>query len=168
VIGARVFEHAKVDRLAAAAAVPVVNLLSDDAHPCQALADLLTVRRRFGAVEGRVLAYVGDFNNVARSLALAATMASMEVRLATPPAFGPRPADLDRIAATGASPSVLAHPEEAVDGADVVYTDVWVSMGQEQEGVSRKIAFDGFTVDDALMARAADDAVFLHCLPAHR
>jgi len=168
VIGARVFEHAKVERLAAAASVPVVNLLSDDAHPCQALADLLTIRQRFGVLAGRSVAYVGDFNNVARSLTRAAVLAELDVRVACPPAYGPRPTDLDQLAGLGCSPLVTSEPAEAVKGADVVYTDVWASMGQEAETATRRDAFAGFTVDERLMAAAAPDAVFLHCLPAHR
>ena len=168
VIGARVFEHAKVERLAAASPVPVINLLSDDAHPCQALADLLTVRQRFGDLAGRVIAYVGDFNNVARSLSLAATLVGARMRLACPPGFGPTPADLDRVSTLGSSPMLTSRPSEAVEDADVVYADVWASMGQEEEVAARKLAFEGFTIDDGLMALAAPHAVFLHCLPAHR
>jgi ornithine carbamoyltransferase len=167
-IGARVFEHAKVEGLAAAAAVPVVNLLSDQAHPCQALADLLTIRQRLDKLEGRTVAYVGDFNNVARSLAIAATMAGMHVRVASPPAYGPSPADVDRLRGLGTEPAVTTRPAEAAEGADVVYTDVWASMGQEGEAEARGRAFEGFTVDAEVMAAAADHAVFLHCLPAHR
>lgn len=156
-IGARVFDHGVLRRLAAAAAVPVVNLLSDDAHPCQALADLLTIRQRFGSADGRTLAYVGDGNNVCRSLLAVAARSGLTVRVATPPGYEP-PGDVD-----------LTHdPAEAVAGADAVYTDVWASMGQEDEAARRKRDFAGFTVDDALMARAAPHAVFLHCLPAHR
>ena len=167
-IGARVFEHAKVERLAAASSVPVVNLLSDDAHPCQALADLLTMRQQWGELAGRTVAYVGDFNNVARSLALAASMAGMRVVLGTPPGYGPTDADVDRIRAAGAEPVVTSKPLEAADGADAVYTDVWASMGQEAEAEARRRAFEGFTVDDRVMEAAGPKALFLHCLPAHR
>ena len=167
-IGARVFEHDKVERMAAVSHVPVVNLLSDDAHPCQALADLLTIRQRFGSFAGRTVAYVGDFNNVARSLAIGAALVGLSVRVACPAGHGPSAADLDRIRVAGVELLVTHRPEEAADGADVVYADVWASMGQEAEAAARKLAFEGFTVDDALMARAASDAVFLHCLPAHR
>ena len=158
-IGARVFEHSKLERMAGVATVPVVNLLSDDAHPVQALADLLTIRQRFGSLDGRSLAYVGDGNNVCRSLMVAAGLAGMRMRVATPASFEP-PAD---------GVSELTHdPAEAVAGADAVYTDVWASMGQEEEAAQRRQDFAGFTVDDDLMAQAAPDAVFLHCLPAHR
>jgi ornithine carbamoyltransferase len=167
-IGARVFEHRKVERLADAAGVPVVNLLSDEAHPCQALADLLTMRQRWGDLAGRTVAYVGDFNNVARSLALGAARTGMRVHLATPAGYGPSDADLDRIRAAGTDPLVTTHPDEAVRDADAVYTDVWASMGQEDEAADRKRAFEGFTIDDRLMAVAGAKALFLHCLPAHR
>ena len=167
-IGARVFAHSTVVRLAAAASVPVINLLSDDSHPCQALADLLTLRQRWGGLAGRHLAWVGDYTNVARSLALGAALSGVEVRVATPPGYGPTPLDLDRLAARGCRPLVTSRPEEAVEGADAVVTDVWASMGLEHEAAQRRRAFEGFTVDEPLMARAAAGALFLHCLPAHR
>jgi ornithine carbamoyltransferase len=167
-IAARVFEHHKVERMAAASPVPVVNLLSDDAHPLQAIADLLTLRSELGELHGRTVAYVGDPNNVFRSLALAAALSGMHVRLAHP-GLHPCPAEwLDRIRAAGVEVEVTSHPAEAVAGADAVYTDVWVSMGQEASAEARLRAFEGFTVDAALMAAAPAHAVFLHCLPAHR
>ena len=166
-ITARVFDHAMLERMAAVASVPVVNLLSDDGHPCQALADLLTLRQALGSLAGRSVAYVGDGNNVCRSLMLAGAMAGMDVRVATPPGYGPKEADVDRALALG-SVSVTTRPHEAVAGADAVYTDVWASMGQEASAAERVRAFEGFTVDDQLMAAASPDAVFLHCLPAHR
>jgi ornithine carbamoyltransferase len=156
VVGARVFEHAKLVRMAGAASVPVVNLLSDDAHPLQALADLLTMRQRLGSLEGRSLAYVGDGNNVCRSLMSAAALAGIDMRVATPPGYEPP------------GGSTGHDPAEAVTGADAVYTDVWASMGQEADAAEREADFAGFTVDDALMAHAAPGALFLHCLPAHR
>jgi len=167
VIAARVFDHVLLDRLAAASGVPVVNMLSDDAHPCQALADLLTLRQRFGALKGRVIAYVGDGNNVCTSLMLASVMEDMEIRVATPPGFAPSPEVVERARHRG-EVVVTEDPTVAVKGADAVYTDVWASMGQEAEAERRRRAFAGFTVDDELMATAAPDAVFLHCLPAHR
>jgi ornithine carbamoyltransferase len=167
-ICARVFEHAKLEDLAASASVPVVNLLSDDSHPCQALADLLTLRQQFGRLDGLEIAYVGDYNNVSRSLAIAAAMTGIGVRLACPPGYGPDAADLDRLKLAGLDPLVTNRPAEAVAGADAVYTDVWTSMGQEQESTARRQAFEGFIVDTELMAGAAERAVFLHCLPAHR
>jgi ornithine carbamoyltransferase len=167
-LGARVFDHALLEELAGAASIPVVNLLSDLGHPCQALADLLTMRQAFGDVAGRSVAWVGDYNNAARSLSLGATMLGMEVRVACPPGYGPDPADLDRLRALGGDPVVTSRPDEAVTGAAAVHTDVWASMGQEAEAEVRRRAFEGFTVDDRLMARAAGDAIFMHCLPAHR
>jgi ornithine carbamoyltransferase len=170
-IGARVFEHSKLERMVAASSVPVVNMLSDDAHPLQALADVLTLADEFGgldALAGRSIAYVGDGNNVARSLALAAGMVGMEVWIATPPGYEPSDRDLARAAAAGVAVTCTHDPVEAVSEADAVYTDVWASMGQEAEAGARREAFSGFTVDEALMAGAAEGAVFLHCLPAHR
>ena len=158
-IGARVFEHSKLVRMAGASTVPVVNLLSDDAHPVQAVADLLTLRQRLGSLEGRTMAYVGDGNNVCRSLMIGAALAGMGMRVATPPGYEP-PAD-------GVS-TLTTDPAEAVDGVDAVYTDVWASMGQEEEAAQRRQDFAGFTIDDDLMANAAPGALFLHCLPAHR
>ena len=167
-IGARVFEHNKVERMAAVDAVPVVNLLSDAGHPMQALADLLTIRQELGAFEGRIVTYVGDGNNVCRSLVLAAGAVGMEVRVATPPGYELSATDLDRIRLAGIEPELFDRPADAVAGSDVVYTDVWTSMGQEAEAASRRRAFEGFTVDDRLLGGAQPKAIFLHCLPAHR
>jgi ornithine carbamoyltransferase len=167
-IGARVFDHGTLEAMAAVAWVPVVNLLSDRAHPLQALADLLTVKDEFATTAGRTLAYVGDGNNVARSLGLAAVMAGMTFRIASPTGYGLSEKDLDRLRVAGGEPEETSRPEEAADGADVVYTDVWTSMGHEGDAEARRRAFEGFRVDDAVMAAAADHAVFLHCLPAHR
>ncbi len=167
-IGARVFDHSVLERMAKVSWVPVINLLSDDAHPLQALADLLTMADEFGDLNGHTLAYVGDGNNMCRSLALAATLAGMQVRVASPPGYALAAHDIDRISGMGAAPELFDRPEEAVDGVDVVYTDVWTSMGQETEAAARRKAFEGFMVDDRVMARAADQAIFLHCLPAHR
>ena len=157
VIAARVFEHSKVMRLATAATVPVVNLLSDDAHPCQALADLLTIRRHFGSFAGLTVAWVGDGNNVCRSLLLAADRAGLEMRVASPSGYEP-----------GVPAHVTHDPVEAVKEANVVCTDVWASMGREDEAEARRRAFAGFTVTPQLMQQARPDAIFLHCLPAHR
>ena len=178
VVCARVLDHDVLTRMAAAldgvgagghpGAVPVVNLLSDRAHPCQAVADLLTMRQRFGDLSGRTLAYVGDANNVWCSLALAAAMAGMRSRVASPDGYGPGPAALARIARLGGEVEVTTDPIAAVTGADVVYTDVWTSMGQEDEAAERRRAFRGYTVDEPLVAVAAADAMVLHCLPAHR
>jgi ornithine carbamoyltransferase len=167
-IGARVFDHATLERMAAVAWVPVVNLLSDQAHPLQALADLLTIRDEFGTTAGRTIAYVGDGNNVCRSLALASVMAGMQIRIASPAGYTLPDHDVDRVRAAGGEPILTDHVADAVDGADVVYTDVWTSMGQEVEMADRRRAFEAFSIDDAAMAAAAEDAIFLHCLPAHR
>jgi ornithine carbamoyltransferase len=170
-IGARVFEHSKLERMTAVSSVPVVNMLSDEAHPLQALADLLTIANEFGGVAslaGRTVAYIGDANNVARSLSLGAGMLGMSVRIATPVGFEFSEADIARITATGTDFAASNDPFEAVAGASVVYTDVWTSMGQEEEAAQRRELFAGFTVNDELMNAAASDAIFLHCLPAHR
>jgi ornithine carbamoyltransferase len=179
VICARVFERSMLVRMAAALKrsgfdVPVVNLLCDTAHPCQAVADVLTMREALGSLTGRVLTYVGDANNMARSLAKAALLEGMEVRFVTPAAYafsGDELADLqgfaDRVG-RGGSVQVTDDPGQAAKCASVLYTDVWTSMGQEEERAARLVAFEGFTVDGDLVEQAADDAVVLHCLPAHR
>jgi ornithine carbamoyltransferase len=168
VIGARVFEHHKVERLAASATVPVVNLLSDEAHPVQALADLLTVRQEFGTLDGVVVTYVGDANNVARSLGVACGLMGIEFRVSNPPGYDFDEASLQRLRGAGCDVVLEADPAVAVKGADVVYTDAWYSMGQEEEQAVRTAAFADWQVNDALMAQASDRAIFLHCLPAHR
>jgi ornithine carbamoyltransferase len=168
-IGARVFEHEKLERMAAAAGVPVVNLLSDDSHPLQALADLLTIRQEFGTLDGLTVAWVGDFSNVSRSLALAAAATGMRMCFACPPGYGPSDADLDRLRAVGGADVVVtSYADEAVKSADVVSTDTWYAMGQETEAEERRRAFEGFTVDAGLLERAGERAILLHCLPAHR
>jgi ornithine carbamoyltransferase len=167
-VAARVFSHRTLERMTSVSSVPIVNLLSDMAHPMQALADLLTVQQEFGDLEGRSVAWIGDTNNVCRSLTIGASMLGMRVRVAAPPEYEFTAEELDRLARAGAEPEAFARPEDAVAGADVVSTDTWVSMGQEDEAGERHNDFEGFTVDDRLMARAAPHAVFLHCLPAHR
>jgi ornithine carbamoyltransferase len=161
----RTFAQSDVQTMAEAASVPVINALTDDHHPCQALADLLTLRERFGGLEGLQLAYVGDGNNVAHSLMEAATLAGFELWLACPPGYEPDDA-ITRVA--GDTVHVVRDPREAVAGAQAVYTDVWVSMGDEEERVRRLSDLGAYRVDADLMALAAHDAVFLHCLPAHR
>ncbi len=168
VIGARVFAHSTVERMAAVDGVPVVNLLSDYAHPTQAVGDLLTMRAELGHLEGLAVAYVGDANNVARSLAYAAGLAGVALRIASPVDYGFSESDLRRMRRRGCEPVQVQKPVEAVRGADVVYTDVWASMGQEQEAEKRREDFADFTVTTRLMAQAAPNAVFMHCLPAHR
>ncbi len=168
IIGARVFDHRLLERLAAASPVPVVNLLSDRAHPLQALADLLTLHGEFGALPGRTVAYVGDANNVASSLALGAGLAGVAFRIAAPGGYGFGDADVARLRAAGAEVACFDDPLVAVRGADAVYSDVWTSMGQEDESEQRRRDFAGFTVTSEVMAAAGPNAVFLHCLPAHR
>lgn len=168
VIGARVFEHHKIERIAAAASVPVVNLLSDEAHPLQALADVLTLRGEFGEVAGRTIAYVGDPNNVFQSLALACARTGASIRLACPRTHPLPKRVAERLDAVKVDYTVTHDPAYAIEGADAVYTDVWTSMGQEDEAEQRVAEFAGFTVDERLLAAAKPHAVFLHCLPAHR
>jgi ornithine carbamoyltransferase len=168
----RTFDHSVVVDLAREAFIPVINALSDDEHPCQALADLLTLRERFGRLEGLVVAFVGDGNNVFHSLALAGAMVGMEIRLAHPAGYGPESGILARaqeLARVGGGRIVVSRdPSEIVQGADAIYTDVWVSMGQEDEAPARRAAFASYRVDDALLNRASPQAVAMHCLPAHR
>ena len=175
VLCARVFDHASLVIMAdtlddAGVVMPVINLLSDRAHPCQAVADMLTLRQVFGAdsLPSRTVAYIGDANNVWRSLAIASAMCGMDSRLASPQGYGPSPEDVAVIEALGSRLSVTTDPAEAVAGVDAIYTDVWISMGQEDESEARRSAFAGFTVDQRLVSMAADHAVVLHCLPAHR
>lgn len=163
----RTFSHSDVEELANFASVPVINGLTDLLHPCQILADLLTVRQHLGGWEGKRIAWIGDGNNMANSWINAAFRLGFELRLACPEGYDPDP-DLLARAKTTAAVKVYRDPAEAVDGAHVVNTDVWASMGQEEEQVQREKAFSGYQVDESLMARAASDAIFLHCLPAHR
>ncbi|HEY5664096.1 MAG TPA: ornithine carbamoyltransferase [Ilumatobacter sp.] len=168
-IAARVFSHSVVERLHAAADVPVVNMLSDRSHPLQGLADALTMQQCLGDLAGRTVAFVGDYNNVARSLAEVSAMLAMHVRLAAPAGFGPDSDELERIRQLGAASVALStRPGDAVAGAHAVHTDTWVSMGQEHEKQARREAFAGFRVDAALMALADPSAVFMHCMPAYR
>jgi ornithine carbamoyltransferase len=168
VIAARVFDHHTLERMAAVVDVPVVNLLSDTAHPCQALADLLTVREHFGDLEGRRIAYIGDGNNVAASLAYAAALSGVELVVASPEGYELDPHVVDRARNLGGAVEQINDAYDAVRGADVVYTDVWTSMGQETERELRLRGFAGWTIDDALMKAASEHAIFMHCLPAHR
>jgi ornithine carbamoyltransferase len=168
VLAARVFAHATLERMAAVSRVPVVNLLSDVAHPMQALADLLTLQQELGALQGRTVAWIGDTNNVCRSLTIGASMLGMTVRVAAPPEYEFTAEELDRLALAGAVPVHCARPDDAAAGVDAVTTDTWVSMGFEDEAGERHHDFAGFTVDERLMGLAAPHAVFLHCLPAHR
>jgi ornithine carbamoyltransferase len=169
VLAARVFEHEVLVRMAAVSTVPVVNLLSERSHPMQALADVLTMRQTIGPLARRTVAWVGDYNNVARSLGEASAMLGMHVRYGCPPGYGPDEAELERLQSLGAA-TVVAFPrlEEAVVGADAVHTDVWTSMGQESEEAGRRKAFEGWIVTDEVMEVAGPHALFFHCMPAHR
>jgi ornithine carbamoyltransferase len=168
VIAARVFAHETLEEMALAVDLPVVNLLSDRAHPCQAVADFLTLRELFGDIEGRRLVFVGDGNNVAASLAFAAALSGVELTVASPSGYELDDDTVERARNLGGTIELTVDPYEAVQGADAVYTDVWTSMGQEEESAIRRKAFEGYTVDEALMKEAGDQAWFLHCLPAHR
>ncbi|MBL7501452.1 ornithine carbamoyltransferase [Frankia sp. CNm7] len=168
----RTFGQDRIERLAAAATVPVVNALSDHAHPCQGLADLQTIRAATGRLAGVTLAYVGDGNNVAHSLLLAGAMAGLRVRVATPPGYEPDPKVVRQAAEigarTGGAVEVRDDAHAAAEGADVLYTDVWASMGQEADAVSRLAAFQPFRLDESVLAAAKRSAIVMHCLPAHR
>ncbi len=168
IVAARVFDHGVLERMAAAVDAPIVNLLSDRAHPCQTLADLLTIRERFGRLEGLRVAYVGDGNNVTASLAFGAALTGMELHVTSPPGYELDDDVVERSRNLGGAVELVSDPHDAVKGVDVVYTDTWTSMGEEAEADVRRSAFRGWQVDDALMAVAGPDAVFMHCLPAHR
>jgi ornithine carbamoyltransferase len=163
----RTFDHGDVEALAAAAEVPVINGLTDLLHPCQLLADVFTMREALGGWQGKTVAWIGDGNNMANSWIHTAGTLGFELRLACPEGFEPDRSVFDRNKAR-TDISITEDLEEAVAGAHVVTTDVWASMGQEEEAEARRIAFQGYLVDEALMAKADRDAIFLHCLPAHR
>jgi ornithine carbamoyltransferase len=169
----RTYAHSGLEEMAANSNVPVINSLSDDYHPCQLLADLLTIHEHKGKLAGLKVAYVGDAaNNMANSYLIACALAGMNVAMASPVQYSPDPAVVERAksiaAATGGSISLSQQPVEAVANADVVVTDTWISMGQEAEKAKRIQEFAGFTVDAALMSQAQADAIFMHCLPAYR
>ena len=166
-IGARVFEHETVSELSAYSSVPVINMLSDEAHPLQALADLLTIKQEFGQLKGLKIAYIGDSNNVARSLAIGSLMSGAEFRVASPKGYEFSEASLKRIQSVGGQILQTGEPETAVEGANVIYTDVWTSMGQEKESATRLRDFNGFTVTMEMLLLADPESIFLHCLPAH-
>jgi len=171
-IVARVFSQNTVDELARWSSVPVINALSDLYHPCQALADVQTVRERFGDLKGLKLAFIGDGNNVAHSLMLTSLRLGMDFAIACPPGYTPDPdivAQAEGLATVFGSSILITHnPGEAMAGAHAVYTDVWASMGQEQEAVERRRVFREYQVNEDLFASARPDAVFMHCLPAKR
>ncbi len=163
----RTFAHSDVEELAKYATVPVINGLTDLLHPCQVMADLLTVKESLGGWAGKTVAWIGDGNNMANSWINAAGLLGFELRIACPEGYDPDAEVLARNAGKSTI-TVVRDPAQAAAGAHVVTTDVWASMGQEEEAEKRKVAFDGYIVDEALMARADKGAIFLHCLPAHR
>jgi len=169
---ARVFSQDSLEQLAVHSRIPVINALSDRYHPCQAFADFFTLEERFGNLRGLKLAYIGDGNNMCHSLLAAAARVGAHIRVAAPAGYEPDlavVAEAKRAAReTRSKIEILRSPEEAVTGAQAVYTDVWASMGQEEEAADREIAFAGYQVNESLLSRAAGDAVFMHCLPAHR
>lgn len=171
-IAARTFRHSTVEDLARWAKIPVINSLSDRAHPCQALADFLTLQDTFGRLQGLRLAFVGDGNNVAHSLLLTGAKLGVDIAVATPPEYEPDPEIVVSAAqagrAAGATVEVMHDPQEAVAGAHAVYTDVWASMGSEKEAAARRKRFRPYQVTAKLFGTARSDAVFMHCLPAHR
>jgi ornithine carbamoyltransferase len=168
----RTFGQERIEDLAESSSVPVINALTDYAHPCQALADLQTIREKKGSLSGLTLSYLGDGNNMAHSLLLAGALAGMHVRVASPPGFEPIEQVVRRaneIAEhTGGSAVVSNDPVKATIGADVLYTDVWASMGQETEAESRLLVFHPYMLDERAVESAADDVIVMHCLPAHR
>ncbi len=169
ILAARVFDHATLQRMASVATIPVVNMLSNSAHPLQTLADVLTMRQEFGDLAGKTVCYIGDFNNVARSLTQACALLGMHVRLGCPAGYDAAVSDLEQIIELGA-PSVEQYRDVkvAAKGAHAVHTDVWTSMGQEDEADRREVAFASYQVTTEVMARADGNAIFMHCLPAHR
>ena len=172
VIAARTLRQATVEELAKWANIPVINALSDRVHPCQALADMLTLKNVFGRLAGLKLAFVGDGNNVAHSLLLLGTKLGLDVAVATPPSYEPDPgivaSAVETASQTGGSVRIMNDPEEAAAGADAIYTDVWTSMGSEQEAEVRRERFRPYQVTEKLFQGASPQAVFMHCLPAHR
>jgi ornithine carbamoyltransferase len=171
-VAARVFKHTTLETLARYASIPIINALSDREHPCQALADMLTLYERFGRLQGLKLAYIGDGNNVCQSLMLAGALLGVNVSVACPPDYRPDPEFTERAqrlaTESDASLEIGPVPAEQVAGADAVYTDVWASMGQEHEAARRRPVFQPYQVNAELMAHAAANAVFMHCLPVHR
>ena len=167
-ITARVYSHSTVEQLAAHASVPVINALSDWEHPLQILADLQTIRQRFSRLEGLKLAWIGDGNNVCNSLILAAAILGLEIVVASPPGYQPKPEVLEQARSLGGEPAVLVEPGEAARDADVLVTDTWVSMGDEGEEAERLRVFGRYQINSDLMSLASPGSIALHCLPAHR
>ena len=168
VIAARVFRHSFIERMVAVSEVPVINMLSDASHPLQALADILTMEEMVGPVSGLNVAWIGDYNNVARSLAEAVCLLGGTMSLGCPSAYDADDDELARLASLGGTVRQSASPQEAITGAHVVHTDTWISMGQEEESAMRRRIFSKYCVDSSLMNLAAPDAKFMHCMPAHR
>lgn len=168
VLAARVFSHSVVRRMAEVSTVPVVNMLSDEAHPLQALADVITMEEELGGIEGSVVAWIGDYNNVARSLAESVCLLGGTISFGCPNGYAPDSRELVRLRALGGTTRVSSDPAEAVEDARVVHTDTWVSMGQEQESRERREIFARYCVTESLMKKAGPDARFMHCMPAHR
>lgn len=171
VIVARVFRHTDLEKMARYSAVPVINGLSDLEHPCQALADLLTIRERFGAIAGLSMTYVGDGNNMAHSLMVGAALSGLNITVVSPPGYEPNEeivAEARRMAEGRSTIRAIHNLESGVAGADIIYTDVWASMGQEEEAAVRRQVFLPYQVNEAVVARAKPNALVLHCLPAHR
>jgi len=164
----RAYSHATIEEFARYANIPVVNGLSDRLHPCQVLADIMTLSERFGDLHGLKLAWVGDGNNVCSSWLLSTALTGMEVAVASPSRYRPKDEIVDQARAAGGKVTIVTDPDEAVRDADVLYTDIWVSMGDEQERAERLQALKGYTIDSRLLAQASPDALVMHCLPAHR
>ena len=168
VLAARVFSHSVVQRMAAVSSVPVVNMLSDMSHPLQALADIITMEEHCGPINGLTVAWIGDYNNVARSLGEAVCKLGGTYSLGCPDGYNASVAEIARLSAFGGSVGQSINPVEAIAGAHVVHTDTWISMGQEEESAARRVIFAPYCVDATLMAHAAPNAKFMHCMPAHR
>jgi len=168
VLAARVFSHSVIERMATCDVVPVVNLLSDESHPLQALADIITMEEHCGPINTLIVAWLGDYNNVARSLAEAVCLLGGTMSLGCPEGFNASPEELTRLQSLGGAVRQSNDPLSAVEGAQVVHTDTWISMGQEAEATERRKIFSPYCVTTAVMAHAAPDAKFMHCMPAHR
>ncbi len=164
----RAYRHENIEEFARYSDVPVINGLSDREHPCQIIADILTIREHFGTLPGLKVAWVGDGNNVCNSFVLASALTGYEITVASPARFQPRSEIVEQALSHGGRVSIVREPEKAVRDADVVVTDTWVSMGEEAEKTTRLKEFQGYTVTGALMEKASPDAIFMHCLPAHR
>ena len=164
----RAYRHENIEEFARYSDVPVINGLSDREHPCQIIADMLTIREHFGTLSGLKVAWIGDGNNVCNSFVLASALTGYEITVASPARFQPRSEIVERALSLGGKVAIVREPEKAIRDADVVVTDTWVSMGEEAEKTTRLKEFQGYTVTGALMKKASPDAIFMHCLPAHR